>query len=155
MSDFLPFYSKVTKVLDKLIRYNSVAETDNVFLRAFLAKAISYEELQTEAKKFLQDGKGNYDEIFEGILLDYCAQETGEELQDWDSQVPKKARRAETNTTRISSQIAGKVDLPKLPGNKGTLIPPSYYLQFKEWHDVMRIPEKDRTNEQIATIKGF
>ena len=56
LSEFLSFYSRVTKVLDKLIEAGSIAVTDNVFLCAFLVKAISCEELQTEAKKLLQDG---------------------------------------------------------------------------------------------------
>ena len=153
LSDFLPFYSKVTKVLDKLQQEKSVAATDDVFLRAFLAKAISCEELQTEVKKFLQDGKGTYDQILEDILTDYRAQETGEELRDGDNTIPKKVRRVDT--THDLKQKSGKVALPKLPSNTGNLIPHSYYLQFKAWYDVMRIPEVSRSDEQKAFISSF
>jgi len=105
LSNFLQFYSKVTKVLDKLQQGNLVAATDYVFLRTFLAKVISSEELQTEVKKFLQDGKGKHDEILEDILIGYRTQETAEEICEGDSAVPKKLHRAETVrdfTSRLS-----------------------------------------------------
>ena len=65
LTNVLPFYSKVTKVLDKLKQEKVVAAKDDVFLHAFLAKAISCEELQTEVKKLLQDGKGTHKQILE------------------------------------------------------------------------------------------
>ena len=61
LTNLLPFYSKVTKVLDKLQQEKSVATKDDIFLLAFLAKAISCEDFQTEVKKFLQDGKGTHE----------------------------------------------------------------------------------------------
>ena len=102
LDEFLSFYSKVTKVLDKLKETNSVAVTDDVFLRAFLAKAISCEELQTEAKKLLQDGQGTASEILENILTDYRAQETGEELRD--GKPSKKIRRIDSVPTRSTKR---------------------------------------------------
>jgi len=153
LDEFLSFYSRVTKVLDKLKETNSVAVTDDVFLRAFLAKAISCEELQTEAKKLLQDGQGTAPEILENILTDYRAQETGEELRD--GKPPKKIRRVDSVPTRSTKREIEKGGLPKLPNNKGNLIPHSYYLQFKEWFEVMRIPETDRTADEADRIKSF
>ena len=55
MTEFFQFYLKVTKVLNKLQQEKSLAAKYNVFPRAFLAKAIFCEELQTEVKKFFQD----------------------------------------------------------------------------------------------------
>ena len=153
LDEFLSFYSQVTKVLDKLKESNSIAVTDDVFLRAFLAKAISCQELQTEAKKLLQDGHGTATEILENILTDYRAQETGEELRD--GKPSKKIRRADSAPIRSTKREPDKGGLPKLPSNKGNLIPHSYYLQFKEWFDVMRIPETDRTADEVDKIKGF
>ena len=152
IEEFLSFYSRVTKVLDKLTESNSTAVKDDVFLRAFLARAISCEELQTEAKALLQDGKGTATEILEKILVDYRVQMTGEELRD--GKPTAKLRRAESGTVRL---IKGtdKVGLAKLPNNKGNLIPHSYYLQFKDWFEVMRIPEGDRTPSDISKIAGF
>ena len=57
-----------------------IAVTYDVFLCAFLAEVLSWKELQTEAKKLLQDGNGKYDESLETILGDYYTQETEEEL---------------------------------------------------------------------------
>ena len=48
MTEFLLFYSRVMKVLKTFTQLNLVAVMDNIFLCAFLAKAISCEELQTE-----------------------------------------------------------------------------------------------------------
>ena len=53
MEEFLAFYSGVKQVTHKLQEANSIAITDDIFLKAFLAKAIACEELQTEAKKFM------------------------------------------------------------------------------------------------------
>ena len=152
--DFLPFYSKVTKVIDKLKEAKSVAVKDDVFLRAFLARAISCDELQTEAKKFLQDGKGSYDDILEEVLGDYRAQETGEEIRD-EPVATSKSRRAEARPASAKSTSGQAAALPKFPTNKGNLIPHTYYVQIKAWYDVMRVPEKDRTDEQVKELKAF
>ena len=53
MDEFLAFYSGVKQVTHKLQEANSIAITDDTFLKAFLAKAVACEELQTEAKRFL------------------------------------------------------------------------------------------------------
>ena len=56
MDDFLLFYSVVKKVTHKLREANSIAVTDDTFLKAFLSGSISCEELKTEAKGFLLEG---------------------------------------------------------------------------------------------------
>jgi len=53
---FLSFYSKNKLTLHKLKRSNLIAVTDDVFLKAFFAKAISVDELEGESKKLLKDG---------------------------------------------------------------------------------------------------
>ena len=81
------------------------------------------------------------------------AQETGEKLRD--GKPSKKIRRVDSVPTRPTKRETEKGGLPKLPNNKGNLIPHSYYLQFKEWFDVMRIPETDRTADEADRIKSF
>ena len=152
--DFLPFYSKVSKVLEKLRQAKSVAVTDDVFLRAFLGKAISCEELRHEAKRFLQDGKGTHNEILDDILLDYRSQETRRELED-GTNPSKKVRRAETSVARADKRPSGQQRFPRLPTNKGNLIPHSYYIQFKEWYELMVIPEKERSDDVVAKLQRF
>ena len=51
--DFQHFYSKVKGLLFKLKKDDSVAVTDNVFLRAYFAKVIQAPELQTDVKKLI------------------------------------------------------------------------------------------------------
>ena len=57
MDEFLAFYLGVKEVTHKLQEAKLIAITDDIFLKAFLAKAVACEELQTEVKKFLQGGK--------------------------------------------------------------------------------------------------
>ena len=126
LSDFLPFYDRITQVLEKLKDAKSVAVTDDMFLRAYLAKAISCEELQTEAKKLLQHNEDSYDTILEDVLTDYRLQETGTVLCDRDViQVPRKICRAKKSAW--GSNPSSTAQRPKFPVNKGNLIPHSYY----------------------------
>ena len=152
--DFLPFYSAVSKVLEKLRQANSIAVTDDVFLRAFLGKAITCEELRHEAKRFLQDGKGTHSEILDDILLDYRSLETKRELEVGINP-PKKVRRAESSVARAEKKPSGSTEYPRLPTNKGNLIPHLYYIQFKEWYEMMVIPEKDRSDDVVAKLQSF
>jgi len=79
---FLSFYSKSKSTLHKLKKPKSIAVTDDVFLKAFFAKAISVDKLQKESKKLLKDGTETCAEIIESIRSDYRALETGELMRD-------------------------------------------------------------------------
>ena len=154
LTEFLPFYNRVTQVLEKLKDAKSVAVTDDMFLRAYLAKAISCEELQTETKKLLQHNEESYDTILQDVLTDYRSQETGTVLRDGDViQVPRKIRRAEKSAR--GSNPSSTAQRPKFPVNKGNLIPHSYYTQIKEWYEVMVIPEQQRSPEESAKLQAF
>ena len=156
---FLAFYSQAKKLLHKLTVGKSVAVTDDVFLKAFMAKVIEAPELQTEAKQFLMEGSGTYAEILENIYKDFRALETGEQMRDGNTTPDTRLRRAGTTSAPIPKKVKFEPSkgpsLARCPPNTGNLIPHSYYLQFKEWYDVSRIPEKDRTEENKSFLTGF
>ena len=156
---FLPFYSMAKKLLHKLSVGKSIAVTDDVFLKAFMAKVIEAPELQSEAKKFLMEGSGTCNEILENIYKDFRAQETGEQMRDGNTAPEARLRRAGADRPGVPKKVrhdSSKVAaIARCPPNTGNLIPHSYYLQFKEWFDVSRIPEKDRSGDQKASLQAF
>ena len=161
MDEFLAFYSGVKQVTHKLQEANSIAITDDTFLKAFLAKAVACEELQTEAKRFLQGGNDGWEVILDKVHSDYRAQASGEHLRGGTS-TPSTAqlRRGKSSNSASSNKpnatVSRKVEgLAKLPPNTGNLIPHKYYLQFKGWFEAMRVPEKDRTDDQRSYLESF
>ena len=80
-------------------------------------------------------------------------------MRDGNSATDTRLRRASTCATGIPKKV--KFDPPQAPTlahcppNTGNLLSHSYYTQFKVWYDAMRVPEKDRTENQKAILSGF
>ncbi len=157
--ELFPFYSKVMRTTHLLLTKNLVAVTDDSFLKAFLAKSISCEELQTEAKDLLTDGSASWSVILDRINADCRAQVSGESMRtDGTSTSRAQLRRARGASSSGDGAIPRKAPKPavlKLPANTGNLIPHKYYLQFKGWFEAMRVPEQDRTEEQKKYLDSF
>lgn len=73
MNDFTLFYSGIKKFTHKFREANSIAFTDDTFLKAFLSGSICCEELKTKAKGFLMDGSTKYDTILDMTHINYRA----------------------------------------------------------------------------------
>ena len=160
MDDFPLFYSGVKKVTHKLREANSIAVTDDTFLKAFLSGSISCEELKTEAKGFLLEGSAQYDTILDKIHSDYRAQTSGEQMRVGNSSSTAQLRRGKQSDAASKGRSGRNTPPPahghtKLPPNTGNLIPNAYYQQFKGWYEASRVPEKDRSDEQNKFLSSF
>ena len=157
---FLQFYSKAKSILFKLKRDKSVAVGDDIFLRAYFAKVIEAPELQTEVKKLISDKNGTYDSILELIHKDYRAQETGDALRDTprDTLALRRAKQ-DTSPTPVHDKPPQPDDRPpkrmRFPSNENTLLPPHFYVQFKEWWEHMSVPKAERTALDISWMRNF
>lgn len=79
--EFLVFYSSVIMITHELKLIGSNAVKDQYFVRSFLAKSISCEELQTEVKRLLTDEKVKWDVILERINSDCRAKVSGKAMR--------------------------------------------------------------------------
>ena len=157
---FLEFYSQAKSIIFKLKRDKSVAIGDDIFLRAYFAKVIEAPELQTEVKKLISDKNGTYESILELIHKDYRAQETGDALRDVNpSSQTTAVRRARPEPPVPSGNAADSEEpplkRPRLPKNEDGLLPPHFYVQFRDWYNHMIVPKKDRTAEDLAWMRNF
>ena len=157
---FLHFYSKAKSMVFKLKRDNSTAIKDDIFLRAYFAKAIEAPELQTNVKKLVTDRAGTYDTILELIHKDFRAQETNDALRDNPS-THHSSRRSRTEDhsdekkKRIKTEEGTQMTRPKFPDNENQLLPSTYYTQFKQWYEHMIVPADERTENQKAWLRTF
>ena len=157
---FLHFYSKAKSMVFKLKRDNSTAIQDDIFLRAYFAKAIEAPELQTNVKKLVTDRAGTYDSILELIHKDFRAQETNDALRDNPTTISASRRsraeeRPDDKRKRPKTEETTVVARPKFPDNENQLLPSSYYAQFKQWYEHMIIPVNERTDDQKAWLRTF
>ena len=81
MDEFPFFYSGVKKITHKLREADSIAITDDTFLKTFLSSSMSCEDLKTESKSFLMEGTETHNKIMDNIHGDYCAQTSGEQMR--------------------------------------------------------------------------
>ena len=82
MDEFILFYMGVKKFVHQLQEGKSIAVTNDTFIKVFLGKSISYEELHTEAKWFLKEGSATYNVILDKIHADFCAQDNTDIMRD-------------------------------------------------------------------------
>ena len=151
--DFLTFYSKSKGIIHRLKKTNSIAVTDEIFLKAYFSMAIDAPELQSEVKKFLKDPTSSYGTTLEAIHSDYRAQTTGEEMRlkaGSSSALPSALRRA---TVEVSGKHVPKTDY--FPPNVKRLLPSSYYSQFKSWYQHFIIPMDQRTRVEKEWCDNF
>ena len=155
--NFLQFYSKSKSVVYKLKRDNSVAVTDDIFLRAYFSKVIEAPELQTEVRKLIKDKAGSYESILEDIHKDYRAQETGDALRnDTPSSIVTSRRTAKQHVPPPKSEPKVEDPIPRIfPLNENTLFPTHFYTQFKAWYTHMVVPKGERTKEDNEWIRNF
>ena len=79
----------------------SVAVTDDVFLKVFMAKVIEAPELQTEAKQFSMEGSCTYAKILEKIYKDFCALGTDKQIRDENTTPDTRLRRTGATSESI------------------------------------------------------
>ena len=164
IDDFLVFHSEVKKKIQRLKNQASTAIQDDIFVKAFMAKAIVAPELQIESKKFLMESKKSYAEILQDVYNEFRAFDTSEMIRSGDT-IPARrdARRAASEKPPSDKSTKGAfVDLtgggpryPKLPSNTGNKIPVIYYQQFKFWFDIMKKPKDKRTAKEVESIDNF
>ena len=152
--DFQHFYSKVKGLLFKLKKDNSVAVTDDVFLRAYFAKVIQAPELQTEVKKLITDKDGTYETILQLIHDDYRAQETGDALRDVPVVTGKSARRGKPSPDE-PTHPPKRLKVTIFPSNIDRMIPTHYYSQMQTWFEHMIVPKADRTEATKLWMSKF
>ena len=155
--EFLSFYSSAKKLLFKLEEADSVAATDDMFLRAYLAKVIEAPELQQQTKKFLLDDQDSYKDILEKVHRDYRAMETGEQMRDNDGKKPVLRRAAAKGSGQKGSEktISLAHSVTPFPNNYDNKIPFSYYKQIKEWYSHASIPADQRSEKSLKWLKNF
>ena len=132
-NSFLSFYSKSKATLHKLKWSNSIAVTDKVFLKAFFAKVIFVEKLQSKTKKLLKDGNETCAEILENIRSDYRSLETGElmrEVTDPSSNFLSSRQLPKEDFSKKITNVAHAMNA--LPHNVNNLLPRIYYSRFRE-----------------------
>ena len=151
---FLSFYSKTKGLIHKLKTNNSIAVTDDTFLKAYFAKVIDAPELQQEVKKFSKGGTQTYDAILELIHSDYRAQETGEALRDTNPSVPSALRRGKYEDKIVTIKEPTPV-VVRFPPNRGQMIASHIYVQVRDWFKQMIIPESDRSQEDKDWSDNF
>ena len=80
-------------------------------------------------------------------------------MRDESSTPETSLRRASTGATGIPKKV--KFDPPQTPTlahcppNTWNLLPHSYYTQLKVWYDVIRVLERDCTENQKTILSGF
>ena len=79
--ELFTFYLKLKRTIHLLSAEMSATVTDNSFLKAFLAKSTSCEEIQTEAKTLLIDGSEMWFVILDRICADCCAKVNSDSMQ--------------------------------------------------------------------------
>ena len=164
IDDFLVFHSEVKKKIQRLKNQASMAIQDDIFVKAFMAKAIVAPELQIELKKFLMDSNIIQAEILQKVYNEYRAFDTSEMIRSGDT-VPagRDARRAASekpapatkDKRAIVDLTGGGTKYQKLPFNTSNKIPIVYYQQFKFWFDIMKKPKDKRTAKEVENIENF
>jgi len=137
---FLSFYSKIISVLHKLKKSKSIAVTDDVFVKAFFAKAISVDKLQGESKKL------------QGWYQNVCRNPRVYSLQllchrnRWAYKGRNGSQLNSLLSRRVLKDDGKKVNdaahpISIFPHNVGGLLASTYYSQWGDWYSHMVIPE--------------
>ena len=151
--EFLGFFSSAKSILHKLKTANSVAVTDDTFIRAYLAKTIEAPELQQEVKQFIISSDGDYESILDKVFKDFRAQESSEHLRASSGTTGSvsftaTARRGATKAAKpAASESTGSETqaLIPFPTNFANAMPAHVYSQVKEWYPhAARKNDKDR-----------
>ena len=109
----------------------------------------------------MKEGSDTYNIILDKIQAHYCAQDSGEVMRDSNQALSKQLCRAQPRSGATSAGVGIRntpsphQGLAKLPANTGNLISHAYYMQVKGWFEVMRVPEKNRTEDQKKYLESF
>ena len=158
--DFLSFYSKAKGVLHKLKKHDSVAVTDDIFLKAYFSMTIEAPELQTEVKRFLKDTDSLYSEILEIIHADYRAQTTGKDIigaSGVNTTTSPLSRRTTVEATKSKrdSEVEKVWAYAPFPDNIGQLISSELYSQVKRCYAVLSKPPSACTTSDKPFVTNF
>ena len=129
---FFTFYSKLKEIIHELKKGNSVAATDNIFLKAYFSMVIEAPELQSEVRNFLKGPTKTYSEILESIHDDCRAQTTGKDMKEVPrgSSTISIARRGtvDISMTKVQCVVEKEWRYVPFPTNVGQLILAEYYM---------------------------
>ena len=81
METFTSFYFSFKTQVSHLTKLESIAITNDTFIRSILARIINVDELKEATKKFLKCGTKDYEEILQDILSDFRAQESASTMK--------------------------------------------------------------------------
>ena len=81
MEDFPRFHSDIREAVQTLTDSKSEVVHDEVFMRAFLCRALDVPELQYHTKELVNDIGVSWTQIFERIQKNYCSIESTEALR--------------------------------------------------------------------------
>ena len=148
METFMSFYSSFKTQVSHLTKLESIAITDDTFVRSFLARVINVDELKEETKQFLKCGTKKYEEILQDILGDFRAQESASSIQN------KAAGKSSLSSRRVDVKTGKRSNaFPKLPANSCRAMDPHHYNQLKEWYKLVSKP--DRTDTEFQKAQNF
>jgi len=141
------------RILHKLKEKNSIAATDDNFIKSYFAKVIEIPELQYEVKKLLRGGSESGQGILDLIHADYRAQDTGERIRGQVSTTTTIVRRSKVGGDSGKPSTNG-IDAHKklryaFPNNTGNILSSTYYSQFRDGFFRMMNPESDRIESGI------
>ena len=157
ITTFSSFYSDVREAVNGLKETDSGAIQDEIFMRAYLCKAIDVPELRTHYKALVNKMDETRMEILERIHSDYRTIVSTESLRsEGDLFLGRQSRRTtQTAKERPKTVHPGKQSpyKPKFPPNTGNLIPHNYYPQFKDWYEQMTLPKNQRRPDFESTFR--
>ena len=139
MDGFLPYYSSVRKIVDRLKDYGSSAIKDDVFIRAYLCKSLDVKELRTYTKEFMWNTTDDSLQILNKVHRDYSGIVASSSIRETYLSTARSSRRTEIRSKEVKSPTRAR-----FPPNTGNKLPHHVYTQVKEWFELMTVPAADR-----------
>ena len=158
VNSFLAFHNNLKKVLQKLKDCNSIAVSDDDFLRVFVHRALDIEELKESVKmlvKPVRDGSTFLDQL-DAIKEDCVANAGSAGIQSAGTASAVRSRRADTEKSVIPSKpgYVKLAALPEFPKNVDNALDPHAFGQARRWYNAMKKPNKSKQEmEDFAAFK--
>lgn len=154
VEEFEMFYNNFIIILNKLIKFNSIAATDNTFLCSIVFHKIDIPELAAEVLKLiLADKTHKAKDIMDNILKEAKALTLGQ------STTISCARKATITSFPNQKQEAYKKKVAfkptPFPKNEHNHMPGDVYCEMREWYQLAAISEDKKSKKEYHDFRTF
>ena len=159
VESFDMFFSNFVTAENKLVELNSIAITDNSFLRSLLFHKLNIEELKSEtAQLILGDLKTQVRDFLEDLNKKAKALSINR-----DGKATSRSRKVNVQqhdqkkqkTEKTASFKQNESKISAFPKNEKQKLTPQVYNQIKNWFELVTIPEAQRSKEQKHKLENF